>query len=98
MDSLVTELLQHDKREKIEVKSNCLYKIFMEHYLADRSALFNEGSTFSCPNTCERMGCKESNLHISISLADLVALSLVSGQRATELFKRDVKIGFDPVH
>ncbi len=44
------------------------------------------------------MGCKEPNLHISISLVDLVALSLISGQRATELFRRDVKIGFDPIH
>ena len=70
----------------------------MQHYLAERSMLFNQWSTFVCPDSCERMGCKESNLHISISLVDIVALSLVSGQRATELFKRDVKIGFDPVH
>jgi len=44
------------------------------------------------------MDCKEPNLHISISLVDLVALSLISGQRATELFGRNVKIGFDPIH
>jgi hypothetical protein len=70
----------------------------MEQYLAERSILFNAWSTFSCPDSCERMDCKEPNLHISISLVDLVALALASGQRATELFRRDVKIGFDPIH
>ncbi len=70
----------------------------MQQYLAERSVFFNAWSTFSCPDACERLGCKESNLHVSISLVDLVALSLVSGQKATELFRRDVKIGFDPIH
>ena len=70
----------------------------MQQYLADRSMLFNEGSTFSCRDPCEQTGCQEPNLHISISLVDLVALSLTSGQRATELFRNDVKIGFDPIH
>lgn len=44
------------------------------------------------------MGCKEPSLHVSVSLVDLVALSLISGEKATELFRRDVKIGFDPDH
>jgi Fe-S-cluster containining protein len=44
------------------------------------------------------MGCKEPCLHISISLVDLVAFSLISGQKPTELFRRDIKIGFDPIH
>jgi Fe-S-cluster containining protein len=60
--------------------------------------LFNQGSTFSCPDSCERLGCKEPNLHVPISLIDLVALSLTSGQKATELFRREVKIGFNPIH
>jgi len=44
------------------------------------------------------MGCREPNLHVSVSLVDLVALSLISGQRAAELFRREIKIGFDPIH
>jgi hypothetical protein len=72
--------------------------MFMEHYLAERSMLFNQWSTFSCPDSCGRMGCKEPHLHVSVSLVDLVALSLISGQRAAELFRRGIKIGFDPIH
>jgi hypothetical protein len=69
----------------------------MQQYFAERSVLFNAWSTFSCPDSCERLGCKEPNLHIPVSLVDLVAISLMSGQRRTELFRKDVKIGFDPV-
>lgn len=68
----------------------------MKQYLAERSMLFNAGSTFSCPDSCERMGCKEPNLHVSISLVDLVSISLISGRSAVDLFKQDIKIGFDP--
>ena len=70
----------------------------MEHYSEERSKLFIQWSTFSCPDSCERMGCQEPCLHVSISLVDLVALSLVSGQKKTEIFRRDVNIAFDPVH
>lgn len=59
--------------------------------------LCNQWSTFSCPDACERMGCKEPSLHVSISLVDLVAFSLISGRKPTELFRRTVKIGFDPI-
>ena len=72
--------------------------MYVQPYLAERSILFNRWSTFSCPDSCERLGCKEPRLHVSISLIDLVALSLTSGRRAMELFRRDVKIGFDPIH
>jgi len=44
------------------------------------------------------MGCREPNLHISVSLVDLVAISLISGRKATEILRRDVKLGFDPIH
>jgi Fe-S-cluster containining protein len=73
-------------------------KIFMEHYFEERSELFNQWSTFSCPDSCERISCQEPSLHVSISLVDLVALSPVSGQKPTELLRRNVKIGFDPIH
>ncbi len=69
----------------------------MQQYLAERSYLFNAWSTFSCPDSCERLGCKEPDLHITISLVDLVAISLISGQKRTDLFSKDVKIGFDPI-
>jgi hypothetical protein len=70
----------------------------MEQFFAERFILFNAWSTFSCPDSCERMGCKGSDLHISISLIDLVAISLISGFKAAELFREDVKIGFDPLY
>jgi len=70
----------------------------MEQYLTERSLLFKAYSTFSCPDSCERMGCKEPNLHVSISLVDLVGISLISGRRAMDLFNQDIKIGFDPIH
>jgi hypothetical protein len=70
----------------------------MEHYFAERSRFFNAWSTFSYPDSCERMGCKEPYLHISINLVDLVAISLISGRKAAELFREYVKIGFDPIH
>ena len=44
------------------------------------------------------MGCKHPDLHISISLIDLVAFSLVSGQKASDLFRQYLKIGFDPLY
>jgi hypothetical protein len=44
------------------------------------------------------MGCQEPNLHIYISLVDLVAISLISGRRPTGLLREDIKIGFDPIH
>lgn len=70
----------------------------MEHYLKNRSILFNAWAEFSCPNSCGRMGCKHPDLHISISLIDLIAFSLVSGQKASDLFRQYLKIGFDPLY
>jgi Fe-S-cluster containining protein len=68
----------------------------MEQCLAERSFLFNAWSEFSCPDSCQRIGCKHPDLHISISLVDLIAFSLVSGQKASDLFTQYLKIGFDP--
>jgi Fe-S-cluster containining protein len=69
----------------------------MESYFAERSILFNASSEFSCPDGCERYGCKEPGLHISISLVDLLAISSTSNQKASGLIKKDCKIGFDPI-
>jgi len=69
----------------------------MEQYLSERSMLFNAWSEFSCPDSCDRYGCKEPDLHISISVVDLVAISLISDRKASDLFKDDFKMGFDPI-
>jgi Fe-S-cluster containining protein len=69
----------------------------MKQYLTERSNAFNAWSGFSCPDGCERHGCKEPDLHISISLVDLVAISLVSEQKVLDLFRKDCKMGFDPI-
>jgi Fe-S-cluster containining protein len=87
----------HHSTGEIEVWPNCHYKEIMDSYLKERSSAFNEGSTFSCPDSCERYGCKELDLHITISLVDLVAISMTSGRRASDLFKDHCKLGFDPL-
>ena len=69
----------------------------MEHYLRERSSLSNRGSEFSCPESCDRHGCREPNLHISITVIDLIAIASVSGRRPLAVFREDVKIGFDPI-
>jgi hypothetical protein len=69
----------------------------MERYLKERSLLFNEASEFSCPDVCDRHGCREPDLHITISLVDLVGVSMVSGRKPSDLFMHVCKIGFDPL-
>ncbi len=68
----------------------------MKSYFAERSILFNASSEFFCPDACARNGCREPDLHISINLVDLVAISIAMGQRVSELFKKNCKVGFDP--
>jgi hypothetical protein len=69
----------------------------MKSYFRERSILFNASSAFSCPDSCERYGYKEPNLHVSISLVDLAAISLTSEQKISSLFREDCKVGFDPL-
>ena len=69
----------------------------MEQYLKGRAVLFNEGSQFSCPDSCERYGCQEPNLHVSISLVDLVGISVTIGRKIPDLYEKDCKVGFDPL-
>ena len=69
----------------------------MEQYLADRCMAFGAWSEFSCPDSCERYGCNESDLHISVSLVDLISMALISGRRVSDLFRIDCKPGFDPL-
>jgi len=69
----------------------------MEKYFSERSLLFNAWSEFSCPDDCERIGCKHPDLHISVTIIDLFSISLVTGQRVCDLFEKYIKIGFDPI-
>jgi len=69
----------------------------MDDYLKDRSHLFNEASEFFCPDACERHGCRDSELHITISLVDLIGLSQACGNKVSSLFRDHCKIGFDPL-
>ncbi len=69
----------------------------MESYLKDRSFLFNAYSEFSCPDECDRKGCKDPQLHVSISLIDLIAISRICGKKGSQLFKENLKMGFDPL-
>ncbi|MGQ9777453.1 MAG: YkgJ family cysteine cluster protein [Thermodesulfobacteriota bacterium] len=69
----------------------------MELYLNNRSNLFNAYSEFSCPDDCDRKGCKDPKLHVSLSLVDLIAISWNYGKRISQIFKEYLKIGFDPL-
>lgn len=69
----------------------------MEEYFSERSYLFNAFSEFSCPDDCERLGCKHPELHVSVSIVDLVSISHVTGQKMSDLFEKNIKIGFDPI-
>ncbi len=69
----------------------------MESYLKDRSSLFNAYSEFSCPDECDRKGCKDPQLHVSISLIDLISISQACRKKGSQLFKKNLKIGFDPL-
>lgn len=69
----------------------------MKSYLKDRSFLFNAFSEFSCPDQCDRRGCKDPQLHVSLNLIDLIAISLTYGKKGSQLFKENLKMGFDPL-
>lgn len=69
----------------------------MKEYLSQRTTLFNLESQFSCPDSCGRPGCTGADLHICVTLVDLMALSLSSGRRVSDLFREACKIGFDPL-
>lgn len=70
----------------------------MKEYLSRRNLLFNMFSEFYCPDDCERIGCKHPDLHISISLLDIVSISIVSYKKVVEIFENYIKIGFDPLN
>lgn len=69
----------------------------MESYFRNRSHLLNAYSEFSCPDECDRKGCKDPQLHVSISLVDLMAISRSCGKKGAQLFRENLKMGFDPL-
>jgi Fe-S-cluster containining protein len=54
-------------------------------------------SEFSCPDWCNRFGCKDERLHVSVSIIDVVAASLVTGKKVSDLFRSHFKIGASPM-
>lgn len=54
-------------------------------------------SEFSCPDRCNRFGCKDERLHVSVSMIDVVAASLVIGETVSDLFRSHFKIGASPM-
>jgi hypothetical protein len=66
-------------------------------YLHNRARLFNLDSEFSCPDWCDRFGCKDERLHVSVSIIDVASASLLTGQMAPHLFRSHYKIGASPM-
>jgi len=66
-------------------------------HIENRARLFNRDSEFSCPDQCGRFGCKDERLHVSVSIVDVVAASLIIGEKASNLFRAHYKIGTSPM-
>ncbi len=66
-------------------------------YIENRARIYNRDSEFSCPDWCDRFGCKDEKLHISVSIVDVVAASLLTGEKASHLFPFHYKIGASPM-
>lgn len=77
------------KRKTTDVKT-------IENYLERRSRLSNEGSRFTCPESCPRYGCKDPGLHVPSTLIDLVLQSAVLKSRPSNIYDRFYKIGWSP--
>jgi hypothetical protein len=61
----------------------------MKDYLSERSMLFNAWSAFSCPDSCERMGCKAPDEPGSISPQREATLQQLWEMSAREAFLSD---------
>ena len=66
-------------------------------YIENRARLFNRDSEFSCPDQCNRFGCKDERLHVTVSIVDLIATSLLTRKKASHLFGAHYKIGISPM-
>ena len=72
-------------------------EVRLRDYIKNRSRLFTMDSEFSCPDRCNRFGCKDERLHVSVSIIDMVAASLVTGKTTSDLFGSHFKIGASPM-
>lgn len=69
----------------------------LKDYIENRARIFNRDSEFSCPDQCNRFGCKDGRLHVSVSIIDLVAASLLTEKKVSHLFRGHYKIGTSPM-
>jgi len=69
----------------------------LKGYIENRARLSNRDSEFSCPDWCNCFGCKDEGLHVSVSIVDLVAAALLTGIKASLLFRAHYKIGASPM-
>ncbi len=69
----------------------------LKDYVEQRARLSNMDSEFSCPDWCHRFGCKDERLHVSVSIVDMAAAFLLTGQMASDLFRSHYKIGGSPM-
>ncbi len=88
------EALSHCLKSCGRSKGECLK---VKDYIENRARLFNRYSEFSCPDECNRFGCEDERLHVSVSIIDLVAASLLTGKRVFHLFRAHYKIGTSPM-
>ena len=70
----------------------------LKDYIENRGRIFNRDSEFPCPDWCNRFGCKDERLHISVSIVDVVAASLLTGGNPSRLFPSHYKIGASPMN
>ena len=66
-------------------------------YIENRARLFNRDSEFSCPDQCNRFGCKDERLHVTVSIVDIIATSLLTREKTSHLFGAHYKIGISPM-
>ena len=68
----------------------------LETYLERRSRLSNQATQFRCPDSCPRYGCKDPELHIPVTLMDLLLESLTLKAKPSEIYNRFYKTGWSP--
>ena len=69
----------------------------LKDYIENRARLFTMDSEFSCPDSCDRFGCKDERLHVSATIIDVVAAAFLTGQTSSNIFRSHFKIGTSPM-
>lgn len=68
----------------------------IEAYLERRSRLSNQATQFRCPDSCARYGCKDPDLHVPVTLMDLLLQAVTLKARPSEIYARFYRIGWSP--